>query len=169
MGFYREGVRSGRTKADYKRPPRLITARLEALASATLNSSEIHVWLRVVSALRGAFEVLFAGDLLVADVAEVFAALIATNAVGSPFFLVDLTASWAQDTLLDVDSRVSSEAQELLDHLGCDFLRKERPVFVRALRLFFEVLLALGWLPARPAHVVKADCALDMRAATLDL
>ncbi len=57
-------------------------------------------------ALRGALVVLQVRDRLIADVAELIAALFASKCVFCPPLLVDFSAVWAERAMSYVDSRV---------------------------------------------------------------
>ena len=72
-------------------------------------SSEIHVGLRILMALRSAL-VVFVCYCLVADIAEQFFAFFAVDAVGCTPLLVDVIAVGADDAKLDVDERVLLKA-----------------------------------------------------------
>lgn len=120
-------------------------------------------------ALGRACEVLEACHRLVANVAVVLGTLLAREEVECCLLLIEFTALRAESAVFDVYGRILSQAKELLDHLGRDLVRKQRPLLVDTLRVLLEVFLTLRWLAAGPAHVVKADGALDMGASALDL
>lgn len=86
-----------------------------------VGSSEIHVRLRILMALRSTL-VVFVRNCFVADIAEQLFAFFAVDAVSCTPLLVDVIAVRADDAKLDVDKRIFLKAQVLLDHFNGDFI-----------------------------------------------